>query len=973
MRTKSPALILLFYALSICYTILHAQNCDTIPAVYPTQYYNICEDECMALISDVPSDFPIFWTGPEDFNHLFICAANLGLGPHEFIATSDYNGCISTQLFVVIVHPYIHIDVDSFPPICEMAEPIRLPSSQNDVRGRWSGLGVVNNTFTPLGLIGKVDLIFTPDTIYCATIDTAFINVKPNQSSTTYLTNITCDESQVGIVTESYTHSSRCLDSLVFTEYILSPSDTTYLTRTTCDSTQTGLIEEYHTNSVGCDSLVIFNTMLLPTAHTIFNQSICEGETFEINGQAYHQTGTYSTIFPAANGCDSIFTLNLLVENDNATTVVQQICEGETLTFGGNTYHESGFYTHHFQSIHGCDSIVHLDLSVNNTVQTQLVETFCEGHQILIGSEIFEESGHYTRVLQSQTGCDSIVDLDLMVFPTKYTTLHKSICAGESFEVNGQIYNQSGTYTTTLSTIQGCDSVITINLRVENMFHTQLIEQICEGESIQVGNTIYQETGIYTQTLLTNNGCDSMVTLDLWVDEIVHTQLREQICEGDHILIGSEIFEETGHYSVILQSQMGCDSIVDLDLTVFPIESITLHKNICSGESFEINGQVYDQTGTYANTFSSINGCDSTVILNLYLFDDVQTHLIEQICEGEVIMIGSLAYTASGYYTQNLTTNNGCDSLVTLDLTVFPTSPTTIYEQLCAGNCLTYKDSTFCDAGIYTFILKNHLGCDSIITLNLDVTEEISMDWTSTAACFNSNNGKIDIKNVFGGTSPYLYSIDGEHFQTESIFTNLESGTYPVYVEDSEGCIIALDIKIPSIPAISVSDDTIAYICGTESILLNATPLNDSDMTVSYLWQDDSTENTYFASSPYQYWVEINNTCHTIRKEFTVIDEYIPMKKQIYVPNAFSPNGDHENDVFKPYTNLNLNDYEFYVADRWGNLIFESKDNKEAWDGAYQEKIMNGAVMIWWMKASAMSCLGKEEEVLMKGYVTVVR
>ena len=111
---------------------------------------------------------------------------------------------------------------------------------------------------------------------------------------------------------------------------------------------------------------------------------------------------------------------------------------------------------------------------------------------------------------------------------------------------------------------------------------------------------------------------------------------------------------------------------------------------------------------------------------------------------------------------------------------------------------------------------------------------------------------------------------------------------------------------------------------GTETTLLDAKPLNANDMMLTYTWQDGSNQSTYYAPYAYHYWVDIDNTCHTVRKEFSIINEYLPLQKQIYIPNAFSPNGDSKNDEFKPFTNLELNDYEFYISDRWGNLLFES-------------------------------------------------
>lgn len=963
MKTKFLPIVMLCYVFSISPLLLFAQNCDSIPVVYPVQYYPICEDECLALISTVPSDSAIFWTGPPNFNHLFFCAENYGLGPHEFVATSVYNDCISTQLFIVDVYPYIEIPLDTFAPICETAEPLRLPTVQQNFRGNWSGEGVIDNVFFPLNRVGTVDLTFTPDTAYCATIDTAFIKVKADLSSTNYFTKFTCDPEQASIVEEQYNHSTGCGDSLVITEYILVLPDTTYLNQTTCDSNQAGVTldiytssygcdsmvltdivwiaadtthltnttcdataagftETYFSNTSGCDSIVILETILLPNATTTINRNICHGATFELDEQVYQQTGTYTYTLPAANGCDSILTLNLVVENEITTYMAEQICAGEVTSIGENNYHETGLYSQTFSAVNGCDSTVILDLIVNNPIETYVIESFCEGGQISVGNDTFDETGNYSVILPSVSGCDSLVNVDLTVFSIENISLKEQICEGETFEINGQAYHQSGTHTNTLTTSNGCDSILTLHLEVFDEMSTHLSENICEGETILIGNTPYVETGSYTQTLTATNGCDSTVYLDL---------------------------------------------------TVFSITNTTLNEQICHGESFEINGQTYHETGNYTQIISNSNACDSILTLHLEVFDNITTHLEEHLCEGDVFFIGNTPYHETGFYTQTLTTTHGCDSTVYVDLTVTTPHQTDIFEQICVGDCFYYNDSTLCETGTYSFVFENQLGCDSIINIVLQAVEDLSFDVEIEATCFNDNNGIIHLKNTTGGTAPYLYSKDGDIFQTTAKFIDLAAGNYLIYIQDSEGCTITTIVDVPEIPAISTTLDSTVFTCGSEGLFLNAVPDNAAAMKLTYQWQDESTQSSYYATYADDYWVDINNTCHTVRKEFSVINEYLSMQKQIYVPNAFSPNNDGKNDVFKPYTNLNLSHYEFYISDRWGNLLFQSQNIEESWDGYYRKELMNGAVMAWWMKAHALDCNNEVEEVLMKGYVTIVR
>ena len=88
-------------------------------------------------------------------------------------------------------------------------------------------------------------------------------------------------------------------------------------------------------------------------------------------------------------------------------------------------------------------------------------------------------------------GCDSIVTLNLTVNPTYNEVLNEAICMGENFLFEGNIYTASGTYTNRLTTIEGCDSIITLNLTVNPTYNEVLNEVICNGDSYMVGTNSY--------------------------------------------------------------------------------------------------------------------------------------------------------------------------------------------------------------------------------------------------------------------------------------------------------------------------------------------------------------------------------------------------------------------------------------------------------------------------------------------------
>lgn len=146
--------------------------------------------------------------------------------------------------------------------------------------------------------------------------------------------------------------------------------------------------------------------------------------------------------------------------------------------------------------------------------------------------------------------------------------------------------------------------------------------------------------------------------------------LVETICVGDSVAIGDSTFTQAGIYQVLLESFGGCDSIVNLDLTVLQVDHTDLQATLCPGETFSIANNTFSSTGIYSVTLQNQFGCDSIITLDLVVLDTISTALTEVICRGDTVWIGQESYTETGSYTATLTSFFNCDSIVNLDLSV---------------------------------------------------------------------------------------------------------------------------------------------------------------------------------------------------------------------------------------------------------------------------------------------------------------
>ena len=269
------------------------------------------------------------------------------------------------------------------------------------------------------------------------------------------------------------------------------------------------------------------------------------------------------------------------------------------------------------------------------------------------------------------------------------------------------------------------DTTLTANF--ERAVYTQAISHaICEGSVYTENGFNVSEPGTYTQNLQTVNGCDSVVTLTLTVNPVASTNLTAAICEGSAYTENGFNVSEAGTHTLNLQTINGCDSIVTLTLTVNPVANTTLSATICEGSVYTENGFNVSEAGSYTQTLQTVNGCDSIVTLNLTVNPVESTNLTAAICEGTTYTENGFNASEAGTYTQNLQTINGCDSVVTLTLTVNPTYNIIIDASINEGE--TYEENGFSEseAGTYVHTLQSEFGCDSVITLNLTVNSSLN-------------------------------------------------------------------------------------------------------------------------------------------------------------------------------------------------------------------------------------------------------
>ncbi|WP_236974603.1 gliding motility-associated C-terminal domain-containing protein [Membranihabitans maritimus] len=272
------------------------------------------------------------------------------------------------------------------------------------------------------------------------------------------------------------------------------------------------------------------------------------------------------------------------------------------------------------------------------------------------------------------------------------------------------------------------------------------------------------------------------------------------------------------------------------------------------------------------------------------------------------------------------------------------------YEEVdtfCSGTEYMFNNRTLISPGIYIDTFTSHLGCDSIVQLELTEVENRNIEAEiafTDPSCYNFEDGSIEVESIAGGYPPYSFSLNTESKNFSGIFNSLPAGEYNVYYEDRFGCNDSEPLTLinPEELIVKTSGDTILDL--GEEINVMATVNQDIK---SLHWEPpeqvackdcETTQILPLNSTEFIVTVENTNGCIAEdRFTISVNKENLP----IAFPNAFSPNHDGVNDSFTVIAPKNLvNSIEsFSVFDKWGNELFHAGNitgggSENGWNGS---------------------------------------
>lgn len=359
-------------------------------------------------------------------------------------------------------------------------------------------------------------------------------------------------------------------------------------------------------------------------------------------------------------------------------------------------------------------------------------------------------------------------------------------------------------------------------------YKTEQQHNTCHGDTVWVGGKPYTQSGIYTDTLQSADGCDSIVISSLHFD-LRYSEIEATDCSAKGYFFNGRYLQYSGKYSdTVKVDGCNCDSIVTLTLTKLPVD-LTVHDlDLCKEDSLIADGHVFRESGVYRDTLQKASGCDSLVVFNVKMNPQLDTVLTYRICNDEPVLAPDGIYYSRDTFFTKLVAFEGIRCKVRTLFDVKATKAVHIPDTV-ISLCNTHSTPVRLDSFQYATYkwepatgVKNPYSCMTNVTIDgdsshytLHIERGFCKDSASIAITTNGTpeierleydvKGDNVVLEVSKGLAPYTFQMDstsGEWLPVDEI-GKADIGVHMVYVTDARGCTVNKLFKyfIPVIPA----------------------------------------------------------------------------------------------------------------------------------------------------------------------------
>ncbi len=280
---------------------------------------------------------------------------------------------------------------------------------------------------------------------------------------------------------------------------------------------KSGVYNDTLSTWMGCDSVITI--YLTIKKNTFRNMSVyaCKSYTGPSGLYTWTATGTYKDYLKNYLKCDSIITIFLKIGGSRDTVKIT-VCNSYKSP-AGKVYTNSGFYTDSLLNYRGCDSVIVTNLSVNSSTYATHSYRICRTFISPSNKYVYKQTGVYGDTIKNAKGCDSVLTINITNISSSSTV--QKIGCGKYISPSGKYtWTQSGTYKDTITNYFGCDSVVNIQLSIRNSSTGSITVTACRSYLSPSKRRVWKSTAVYKDTITNVAGCDSVITVNLTINNV---------------------------------------------------------------------------------------------------------------------------------------------------------------------------------------------------------------------------------------------------------------------------------------------------------------------------------------------------------------------------------------------------------------------------------------------------------------------
>ncbi len=705
--------------------------------------------------------------------------------------------------------------------------------------------------------------------------------------------------------------------------------------------------------------------------------TFCEGDTIIINNLIITTPGTFLDTINIQNGCDSLIQLEIEMLLPTSSQEFINICEGDSVNYNGNWYSQPTSFYDTLTNVSGCDSIHAINIEVGQyTTEERLVQV-CLGDSLFAGGAWHSDPGVFLDTINGSSGCDTILSTTLSFVNYIENSITSNLCSGDTIIWNGNLIYSAGVWRDTILNALGCDTIYIHNVVEIPIVNTNENYILCEGDSVFVAGNWRYENGFFVETFSGSSRCDSIVNSTVVFNPSYSFQDTVLLCFGDSIAIDGQIITTAGSYANSMTSVNGCDSIINYVVEFNLLDTIELVEQICSGQFFNFNGTELSIAGDYQEIFQNQYGCDSIVNLTLVVEDDIEVELEYLICPGDSVEInGSWYFANSDLFFADLAQNGGCDSLTNVSVILAEVYQDTSRYQICQGDSISLFGNFY---AVPTEIIETSQsvdGCDSNIVHILEIIDVTQLIVDDAYICRGEG-----VELFVEGAVEVEWSPSTGLSCTNCLNPIASPNQSTTYTVSSSSCLgesveQEITVYVYELPTVSILGN--ANVTPGDTLELT---YEVSDTTAQLMWLDaqgdtlcnDNCPDTLFVIADYNSIYTIaaidEDGCRAEDEIVVRINDKCEDAK-LFFPNFITPNGDGKNDeyvvTYEDVKSIAL----LRIFNRWGELIFETYDvDNDHWDGTFRGVPVNVGVYVYYLEGVCLNNV----DFIEKGNITIIR